>query len=1116
MKTGKSITLMIVFLLFSTFSYAIIDPIGTFKYTQPNGSTFEAYEFRDEFGKYCMYNNSYVVIGADSYYYYGILQEDFSVLPGSIKVGVDDSSKAEQLNQLININSKNSQIYQRIKRYGDSSEFKGVAKTATLDPPPTTLVVILVEFENDVQHLNPVDWPNPSYSGSKADYNEYTIDEFNDMLFQATGAYTHADGLTTYGSMRKFYRDVSGYPNTGYYDITGQVANEYDPVTRIPVWITVPHTKNYYNTAANVTTFTNDVLSAAADAGIDISRSASRVIAIIYAGNMYKGRLMPQAVPSSHLYIINERFKYYSGTGTEFNDALFANMGVHAHEFGHLLGWGDYYGTNSINQWGLMSEGANNPSSTNFTRGQCPAPPNPALRILRDWLSPTTISSPVNDQSISFDSNYEDTDVFKVCATNTYGSPNSQEYLLIENRQIGSTGPDWNRYPSISSSEDGILIWHVKESGDSRQIDLIEADNVNNLNDEDSDAFRIGENTLLTDFTSPNCRLFSSSTAASSILIKDISSSGSIMTADISPYWAGDLYDNVTWSGVQTIIIGDDFRIPENKTLQVTSSMVVNIKNNKSIEVEGTLRVYNVTDDQTRFQKVDGGSYWSGIILNGGTLDVDCGFYITNAIIGLTFYENNGLDTSAGKRLRIEYCQDYGVWIHAAYPQLEKIRIYNCGSADIMITDSSSDPTIGYTTMINSSDVGMMLNNGVDATLTHSNVESVNSHRIYLNGTGIGLDMSYNNLDFNSTSGQLAIYNASNWIDSTVNYFGSDGTYDSGDEECPLSVIFSDTTKVVNWWYRSLSHITNGAPAKIVSTEFAENPFIQAHEVEFSGNINRALELYRDIVASSDNPYYRRKAIKSIIRINENNSLPYTELRNIIANELKSVDAWEGKYLSEYPWYKPSLNYLLIELYVREAKQKTGISREQLLRNAISEFESTSAKFVGNYMEVEILSRIANIYGSMLNDPITAKQYADRAAQINPGQPILRSAYYSANEYYNPCDYENIYATNQSSNFKSEPPIEPQTEQVVENSVSVFPNPANPVSNISYSIAEPSHVKLDIYSITGQKVAALVDDYRDAGLHTAIFDGSNLASGLYLYRFQSNSFRTTGRLMIIK
>ena len=82
--------------------------------------------------------------------------------------------------------------------------------------------------------------------------------------------------------------------------------------------------------------------------------------------------------------------------------------------------------------------------------------------------------------------------------------------------------------------------------------------------------------------------------------------------------------------------------------------------------------------------------------------------------------------------------------------------------------------------------------------------------------------------------------------------------------------------------------------------------------------------------------------------------------------------------------------------------------------------------------------------------------------------------------------------------------------------LSIAPNPANPVSNISYSIAEPSHVKLDIYSITGQKVAALVDDYRDAGLHTAIFDGSNLASGLYLYRFQSNSFSTTGRLMIIK
>ena len=85
-----------------------------------------------------------------------------------------------------------------------------------------------------------------------------------------------------------------------------------------------------------------------------------------------------------------------------------------------------------------------------------------------------------------------------------------------------------------------------------------------------------------------------------------------------------------------------------------------------------------------------------------------------------------------------------------------------------------------------------------------------------------------------------------------------------------------------------------------------------------------------------------------------------------------------------------------------------------------------------------------------------------------------------------------------------------------ENSVSVFPNPANPISNITYSIAEPSHVTLDIYSINGQKVDTLVDDYRDAGIHTAAFDGSNLASGLYFYRLQSESFTTTGKLMILK
>ena len=65
-------------------------------------------------------------------------------------------------------------------------------------------------------------------------------------------------------------------------------------------------------------------------------------------------------------------------------------------------------------------------------------------------------------------------------------------------------------------------------------------------------------------------------------------------------------------------------------------------------------------------------------------------------------------------------------------------------------------------------------------------------------------------------------------------------------------------------------------------------------------------------------------------------------------------------------------------------------------------------------------------------------------------------------------------------------------------------------------LPKASQVKLDIYSITGQKVAALVNDFIPAGNHNVIFDGSRIGSGIYLYRFKAENFNKTGKILIIK
>lgn len=79
-----------------------------------------------------------------------------------------------------------------------------------------------------------------------------------------------------------------------------------------------------------------------------------------------------------------------------------------------------------------------------------------------------------------------------------------------------------------------------------------------------------------------------------------------------------------------------------------------------------------------------------------------------------------------------------------------------------------------------------------------------------------------------------------------------------------------------------------------------------------------------------------------------------------------------------------------------------------------------------------------------------------------------------------------------------------------------YPNPFNPTTIISYSIPTRSYVTLAVFNMLGQKVADLVNGDKDAGAYAVTFDGTGLASGVYLYRIQAGSFVQSRKLVILK
>lgn len=79
-----------------------------------------------------------------------------------------------------------------------------------------------------------------------------------------------------------------------------------------------------------------------------------------------------------------------------------------------------------------------------------------------------------------------------------------------------------------------------------------------------------------------------------------------------------------------------------------------------------------------------------------------------------------------------------------------------------------------------------------------------------------------------------------------------------------------------------------------------------------------------------------------------------------------------------------------------------------------------------------------------------------------------------------------------------------------------YPNPFNPSTNISYSIPVSGEVSLEVFNLQGQKVMTLFEGYQSAGAHKAVFDASNLASGVYVYRLVAGTNVQVRKMMLIK
>jgi len=79
-----------------------------------------------------------------------------------------------------------------------------------------------------------------------------------------------------------------------------------------------------------------------------------------------------------------------------------------------------------------------------------------------------------------------------------------------------------------------------------------------------------------------------------------------------------------------------------------------------------------------------------------------------------------------------------------------------------------------------------------------------------------------------------------------------------------------------------------------------------------------------------------------------------------------------------------------------------------------------------------------------------------------------------------------------------------------------YPNPFNNQTIISFNLSKKSNVNLTVYDIVGREIVKLAEGIRDAGKYEVIFDGSDLASGIYLAKLEAGGYKQTQKLLLVK
>jgi len=350
------------------------------------------------------------------------------------------------------------------------------------------------------------------------------------------------------------------------------------------------------------------------------------------------------------------------------------------------------------------------------------------------------------------------------------------------------------------------------------------------------------------------------------------------------------------------------------------------------------------------------------------------------------------------------------------------------------------------------------------------------------------MDSGYNKIltnGYNYVSGDLdgdLDAGMNHWQDNppnTAHYAvsGGDVIYDPVFNGTSLpSMDYYDLNSLGFGMYDSVFVIDNG------DNPLAGSLFMQAYSNEMSGNYSTAISKYKDVVTEYKTSTYATVSLARIFNCLEKNNSSVSDYNNI---------------QSYYSGIKSDTN---------NTKESREISEDFVIKSKVRQ---------GNIMEA--VSDYENIYQNNQNTHKGTHALLNKLCLLKYGaggdNPNSSSGTESKIDILSLISGKSL-----SQNVSNNTNNTPRTFKLHQN----YPNPFNPTTNIKYDIPRDANVSIKIYDLLGREVFN-ISEYKTAGSYEVLFDGSNLASGLYFYSIvvgentnNGGLFKDTKKMVLVK